>query len=1065
MDEEAASVELLKAEDVEAEAWDGTFTTKTLQVNRTSNVPSHDTNLDEALDLMIAFAEPGVDAEAALVGVEEKKKWICASRDLREMPKFQGLQKYASMERLQAMNLYEMMSFLEDPTGKEHHQAEEPQKTKKTGYGHKASGAIGESGVTGESANASASANSNNGCGGNRTATSLTNLFDMFLTLVQKLGIWVYNLVPNLGVELPVFMASMSWLKFPSIGWELALELPDLNKRGWLYWVVLLGGIATPFYITWIILCDDGRQPRRDGVKEFTDADEFIIYESGRTKKISVAIVLAGVGLAIAGGMSDLGELLGFGCLVILCAGLYYAWERLKFYLLEMELSKHNRKLDSAYRGMRVTVCSTILLLALRSIYIMTLSALALTIRESSSMGEQIFCYIMLPFAFLVFPVFMYVQGRSFREDYISYLSPDVKNDPVKFRGWMERFALRETDATMKEVVIATFLLPFKPKEWLFAIAQLFERGFATLVAVYNADNIVGQLIAGLVIESIMGFNEITTFPFINNLEGIYNIAWRAIASLVLWICVAAELIGESFGSAADSLLLLVTLVALLLFLYAIDLRRIFQAIVRQGAISRFRKVIVEDSDDMLGDLGVHGPIKHLSENRLARTLQSAIFQIPFSVDPAEVFRDALSFVQQYRFLALADDDPEVLFLLLRHGLLTRVEPLLSLAGCKLGGHIPLSFGAFSHVQRLILSDMGLDDTSTLVPLSTLRNLEFLVLDRNNFKHRVQGLELLGKTTKLSSLSMRYCLAWEDDEEGSFYNKQLTQLLKLRVLDLQTEVNNLDLEVAPLAGERVRTRSLWSKAPIGYVFLQKLYTLEKFTEPSGHTTSPKYNMSSAGDIKHYSYDIAQYYRGGVPLSVMITEAQYSVRNSSQIKDLFLAGYSLEHLRKAGLKLEKVVDIFAIALRGGYPEEEKQPILDGFSLVNLKKAGYTVLECFKDGGFSLFELEKAKFSYLDMAKDLEARIADPPLNVTIFKLKDVGELKAFDHKAFHTAGFNSDDYRDSGLERSEFGFELADLLNWEEIMARKRVTGHKSREEPVLGKHNKDRKGWNGSSKF
>ena len=266
---------------------------------------------------------------------------------------------------------------------------------------------------------------------------------------------------------------------------------------------------------------------------------------------------------------------------------------------------------------------------------------------------------------------------------------------------------------------------------------------------------------------------------------------------------------------------------------------------------------------------------------------------IPFSVDPAEVFRDALALCS-YRFLALADD-PEVLFLLLRHGLLTRVEPLLSLAGCKLGGHIPLSFGAFSHVQRLILSDMGLDDTSTLVPLSTLRNLEFLVLDRNNFKHRVQGLELLGKTTKLSSLSMRYCLAWEDDEEGSFYNKQLTQLLKLRVLDLQTEVNKLDLEVAPLAGERVRTRSLWSKAPIGYVFLQKLYTLEKFTEPSGHTTSPKYNMSSAGDIKHYSYDIAQYYRGCALVCDVMN--QYSVRNSSQIKDLLLAGYSLEHLRR------------------------------------------------------------------------------------------------------------------------------------------------------------------------
>ncbi len=520
-------------------------------------------------------------------------------------------------------------------------------------------------------------------------------------------------------------------------------------------------------------------------------------------------------------------------------------------------------------------------------------------------------------------------------------------------------------------------------------------------------------------------------------------------ASMILWICLAAELIGESFGSAADSLLLVVTLMALFLFLYAIDLRRIFRTIVRQGAVSRFRKTTVEDCDDMmLGDLGVHGSIKRLSENRLSRTLQRAIFQIPSSVDPAEVFRDALSFVQQYRFLALAEDDPEVLFLVLRHGLLTKVEPLLSLAGCKLGGHIPLSFGAFTHVQRLILSDMGLDDKSTLVPLATLRNLEVLVLDRNNFKYRVQGLELLGKSTKLSTLSMRYCLEWEDDEEGSFYNKQLTQLPQLRVVDLETEVNNLSY-----------------KAPIGYAFLQKLSTFDAFTEQNGHTTSPRTNMSSAGDIKHFSYKIAQYYRGGVPLSVMLTEAQYSIKEADDFKDLFVAGYSLEHLREAGFDVKEVVVSIRRSHARGDPEEVRERMLEGLSLVNIRKAGYTTLECFQDGGFSLYELEKAKFSYLDMAKELDVRIADPPLNVTIFKVKDAGELKAFDHKAFYTAGFSSDDIQDSGLEKSDFGFELADLLKWEKQKAIERLTGHKSKEEPVLGKDSKEKKGWRGSSKF
>ena len=238
----------------------------------------------------------------------------------------------------------------------------------------------------------------------------------MFLALLQKLGVWVYNLVPNLSVSLPAFLASMSWLKFPSIGWELALELPDLEKRGWLYWLIFLSGILTPFYITYIIMTDSGRQPKYPGKKSlFTNADDFIAFVAWRTKKIAAVMLLVGLIFAICGGVYNIGELLGFGCLIIMIAVLYYIWESLKAQLLEMELAKHNRKLDSAYRGMRVFVCSTILLLLLRSIYIMTVSAVALTIIDTLNDSSRAGSFILLSSPYLL-PIWCF-PSTSIRKD------------------------------------------------------------------------------------------------------------------------------------------------------------------------------------------------------------------------------------------------------------------------------------------------------------------------------------------------------------------------------------------------------------------------------------------------------------------------------------------------------------------------------------------------------------------------------------------------------------------------------------------------------------------------
>ena len=142
-------------------------------------------------------------------------------------------------------------------------------------------------------------------------------------------------------------------------------------------------------------------------------------------------------------------------------------------------------------------------------------------------------------------------------------------------------------------------------------------------------------------------------------------------------------------------------------------------------------------------------------------------------------------------------------------------------------------YGAFAHVRKLILSDMGLDDASTLAPLSTLRNLEYLNLDRNKFKHRVQGLELLGNTTKLHTFSMQFCIIRKMTRR-SLFNKQLTKLPLLKALNLQTEFVNRCF-----------------KPPISYEFLEVLFKLDSFIQPNG---DPKGVSMVAGDTRNYVFD-------------------------------------------------------------------------------------------------------------------------------------------------------------------------------------------------------------------
>ena len=102
------------------------------------------------------------------------------------------------------------------------------------------------------------SSNTSQGKGHRQKSSSYATMIDIFVTLVQKVGIWIYNILPQISVSLPVFTVSMSWLEFPAIGWEFALNLPDLEKRGWLYWFVLIGGLLFPMCMAYVIFTDEG---------------------------------------------------------------------------------------------------------------------------------------------------------------------------------------------------------------------------------------------------------------------------------------------------------------------------------------------------------------------------------------------------------------------------------------------------------------------------------------------------------------------------------------------------------------------------------------------------------------------------------------------------------------------------------------------------------------------------------------------------------------------------------------------------------------------------------------
>lgn len=887
--------------------------------------------------------------------------------------------------------------------------------------------------------------------------TNVWVIVDVFLTLTQKLGLWIYNLVPNLPVSLTGLTLLFSWLEFPALGWELAFTLPDLSKRGYLYWIMLLFGLCLPFYLSMVIVLDEGKVPV---YIDSNDASVVIEGTNRAEKMVSIFSLLLGVALIGSGAGIGNGELLGLGVLTLLFAMVLFFWTRVKASTFERELSKHNRRPAPAYRGMRVFVCSKLFLVLLRGMYIFTISALCQTIMasigDSSRNAETGIAILFLIPTVLVPPIAIYMKGRSFYAEHIEpqRFDKDSETGYLEYRGWLERFAVREHDTSMLDITMAELLLPFQPNRWYYAVVQLLERAFATMFATFLVQA-KGQLALAIVIESGAGLLEWQFTPFTDDTEDTFNLRWRMIASTILLLLLLVELIGEPFAVAGDVLLVLLVFLAWGFFFYAIDIPRIVRKLRLNAAVNKFRQHKLEYAADSIpntdivtvGDLAIEDIPENLD---LGSNLASAFAAVPDAFEAGEVVRDAWSFTQQYRVLSRADGDLGALREVMLRSVMWRVEPIVSLYGSQLGGPIPSCIGAYGNVTKLILTDMGLDDTCSLEPLQAMTRLELLVLDGNLFEHTIPGLE--GLRFKKFSLSLANLHRWSgagnqalvealsrDRGEGTQFvslnlegsngfadpkapvTMQFVEFLgpirayttvKGKKVDrgflVESHKNNSDTGHPPLArmSEQLYKTSFQKK--LGDSFgASGTPDPSRFADP--FTTEMESRLTKSlrelytGYFDDLGFEDEQYRRGGVELGVLRRLGLFTAERSGR------AGFSLRQMREAGYTVGCVKDLGEFGMT---------------SAKELREAGYPVKEILAArSDLDEFELERGGFTYKEMAQ-AGIKIAQPPLSISLIKLKDSKEVQTLTAEDLARMGYSYDDFTSSGIER-EVSFSRED----------------------------------------
>ena len=345
----------------------------------------------------------------------------------------------------------------------------------------------------------------------------------------------------------------------------------------------------------------------------------------------------------------------------------------------------------------------------------MTLSAVWGLLRadvNDNSQAERVLGFILVGPLTLFAPIGLLFALRHFENDsVISNTTPEERADPAAFRGWLERFAMREVDAGMLDCVLAQLVLPFRVDMWGFAVHQLVDRGLMTIFATILLGWTRTQLVLAMCLEASALVLEAVYHPFTDEAENKYFFVWRGISFAIIvtmWLDYD-EIIPTA---AADAVVCGFSLIAGLAFLKSLDVPRLRASFQQYRATSKFRgwvltdmpsgrgkKIKVGKTDLKVGNLTKPAEFEMLRAHHLEGALRGCS-------SPQLTVRDGWAFAQMWRFLCKCDEDSELHSALLRLGPLLRVEPLFSLDGLHIGGDIPQCFGALAHVNRLVLSEM-----------------------------------------------------------------------------------------------------------------------------------------------------------------------------------------------------------------------------------------------------------------------------------------------------------------------------------------------------------------------
>jgi hypothetical protein len=300
------------------------------------------------------------------------------------------------------------------------------------------------------------------------------------------------------------------------------------------------------------------------------------------------------------------------GALLVVLSILNYGWTSAKVWALKKFLVHHNYSLLPAHREMRILVC-TLIIMALRSMLFMALSALNdILMGTNATSIETLFIndpavimaiILILPFTIVgPYAYFIFVD-YFYRSDFLMRMRKLADGDDEIMRGLMERFAIRETEASMGvSILVTTSLSVFNDRNFHFASLQMAERVLVVIMSTYLEYQPLAQIITLVCIEGGMLIAESIARPYSSALHAKYSLAFRIVTLSILAMLLWVHLVPD------DTTVLIITDVvlcacffgAIVIFVIAMDVPSLLAFYKEYLATRKFRgmDVFVESKSD-----------------------------------------------------------------------------------------------------------------------------------------------------------------------------------------------------------------------------------------------------------------------------------------------------------------------------------------------------------------------------------------------------------------------------------------------------------------------------------